>query len=208
MLVVEQMGELSSTWFIHSALYRLNDELQVKDSCIIREINLIKTGALVNRLSQNDFIFHGGTSVYLYQSETFPGERYIPTETVLRDTLYRFEDNRLVSKLKLKFRNDGIDRGGNLFIDLHIIYHSSRYIFARYENKLNNTVYDFCYDTKTGKGYNIRDGYKDDIHHIEQPVHIHPLSINSDYFYYWHTHIKPDDLEEPNPTIYIGKLKN
>jgi len=27
------------------------------------------------------------------------------------------------------------------------------------------------------------------------------------FFYYWHTHMDADSLEEPNPTLYIGKLK-
>ena len=209
LLLVEQIGTLESKWFIHSALYRLNDEFQVKDSCIIRKINMEKSNVFVNKLSQNDFIFHGGKSVYLYKGETFPRDNsYTPSEIVLRDTLYRFKDNLLVPELKLKFRNNGIDRGGNLFIDLHIIYRSSRYIFARYENKLNSTIYDFCYDTKTGKSYNMQDGYTDDIHHIEKRVKIHPLSTNSEYFYYWYTHMNPNDREEPNPTLYICKLKN
>ena len=36
---------------------------------------------------------------------------------------------------------------------------------------------------------------------------IHPLVTDSEIFYYWHTHMKPEDKEEPNPTLYIIKLK-
>ena len=36
---------------------------------------------------------------------------------------------------------------------------------------------------------------------------LRPMSNNTKLFYYLHTHIKPDALEEPNPTLYIGKLK-
>ena len=67
--------------------------------------------------------------------------------------------------------------------------------------------YYFCYDTKTGKGYNMLDGYSDDINRIEKPIAIRPLSTDSEMFYYLHTNMKPDDREEPNPTLYIGKLK-
>ena len=51
----------------------------------------------------------------------------------------------------------------------------------------------------------LADNFLDDIHQIETRVNIRPC--NTENFYYLHTHIKPDDLEEPNPTLYIGKLK-
>jgi len=53
----------------------------------------------------------------------------------------------------------------------------------------------------------MQDGYTDDIHHIEKRVSIRPLNSNAELFYYRHTHMNPDDLDEPNPTLYIGKLK-
>ena len=51
------------------------------------------------------------------------------------------------------------------------------------------------------------DGYTDDINGIEKRVRISPLVTDSEIFYYWHTHMKPEDKEEPNPTLYIIKLK-
>jgi hypothetical protein len=51
------------------------------------------------------------------------------------------------------------------------------------------------------------DGYTDDINPIGDPVHIRPFSVDTERFYYWHTNMKPGDIEEPNPTLYIGKLK-
>lgn len=67
--------------------------------------------------------------------------------------------------------------------------------------------YLFCYDTKTGKGYNMQGGYTDDIKQIEKRVYIRPFNLDTERFYYLHTTMKPGDLEEPNPTLYIGKLK-
>ena len=87
------------------------------------------------------------------------------------------------------------------------MYRSDRYIFAVYGNLLNNTYHWFCHDTKTGKGYNMENGYTDDINKIDKPVKIRPLISDTEMFYYWHTNMKPDDLEEPNPTLYIGTLK-
>jgi hypothetical protein len=52
-----------------------------------------------------------------------------------------------------------------------------------------------------------RGKYIDDIHQIEDPVRIHPFNLDTEMFYYLHTHMKSDNLEEPNPTLYIGKLK-
>jgi hypothetical protein len=122
--------------------------------------------------------------------------------------LHRFENNRLIPELKLKFKNDGIDGSGNKFINLNKIYRSSRYVFSVYNHvQKDYNRYFFCYDTKTGKGYHMQDGYTDDIHQIEGRVRIRPFISDTEMFYYLHTHIGPDDLEEPNPTLYIGRLK-
>ena len=76
-----------------------------------------------------------------------------------------------------------------------------------YNTVKNYHFNEVVYDTKTGKGYNMKIGYMDDIHQLEYPKIIRPFHINPEMFYYWHTHMKPGDLEEPNPTLYIGKLK-
>ena len=193
-------------------LYRMNDNFQVSDSIIHRDNYFDKN--YHNSFNFSDFIVKRSASIYLYFPEVY-AKFMAPDIKVLRDTLYRLEDNQFVPELKLKFRNDGIDRYGDKIIDLYNLYRSSRYIFANYEYNPNNRVqiteqptrYYFCYDTKTGKGYNMQDGYTDDINGIEKRVSIRPLSTDSEYFYYWYTHMKPNDLEEPNPTLYIGKLK-
>ena len=193
-------------------LYRMNENLQITDSIICWE----------NYYERNyhgmsyfwDYIVKIKSSIYVYLSEAYP-KWNAPNVKVLRDTLYRLEDNKLVPELKLKFKNDGFDGLGDKIIDLYNIFRSSRYIFAIYQINPNNRTnqhektyrYHFCYDTKTGKGYNMLDGYTDDINGIEKRVSIHPLHTDSEIFYYWHTNMKPDDREEPNPTLYIIKLK-
>ena len=195
--------------FVSSMIYRLNDNFQITDSFTVRN-NYYEGGQVHQKPKYR--IFKGGTSVYMYYSELYrilslPGVSLrAPAEVVLRDTLYRFEKNLFVPDLKLKFKNDGISNG-HKFIDLFYIYRSSRYVFSNYQNNLNENKYYFCYDTKTGKGYNMQDGYTDDINGIDKPVKIWPSKYDTEMFYYLHTHINPDDLEEPNPTLYIGKLK-
>ena len=52
----------------------------------------------------------------------------------------------------------------------------------------------------------MKDGYKDDIYTGEN-VKIRPLNSDANQFYFLHTEISDTDLEEPNPTLYIGRLK-
>ena len=192
-------------------VFRMNDILQVTDSIICWEKYYgVGFHAEISPLR----IVKNGTSVYVYPKEVY-AKWYAPNVKVLRDTLYRLEDNQLIPELKLKFRNDGFDGYGDKIIDLHNLYRSSRYIFAHYKYNPNNRErnseqmkkYYFCYDTKTGRGYNMLDGYLDDIHGIKERITIRPLSTDSEYFYYWYTHMNPNDREEPNPVLYIGKLK-
>ena len=195
--------------FVSSMIYRLNDDFQITDSFTVRN-NYYEGGQVYQKPKYR--ILKGNTSVYMYYSELYrilslPGVSLrAPAEVVLRDTLYRFEKNLFVPDLKLKFKNDGISNG-HKFIDLFYIYRSSRYVFSNYQNNLNENKYYFCYDTKTGKGYNMQDGFTDDINGIDKPVKIRPFSHDTEMFYYLHTNMNPGDLEEPNPTLYIGKLK-
>ena len=195
-----------------SLLYHSNNELQITDSVLIRK-NYFAQTSRTNEFNRN-FILSCNSTIYIYSPEIIPNMSSLPvsfltdlTEVVVRDTLYRFENNHLIPELKLKFKNDGIKVDGNQFINIFSIYRSSRYIFSYYLNTLNNNLYHFCYDTKTGQGYNMQDGYTDDTNNIEKLIDIHPFKFDMETFYYWHTHMNPDDLEEPNPTIYIGTLK-
>ena len=115
--------------------------------------------------------------------------------------------------MKLKFKRNGRDFDGDKNVQLYKIYRSLRYIFAIYLTALDEeSRFLFCYDTKTGISYNSLK-YKDDLNNIEEmvmgrpPRPIRPVSNNTELFYYFHTHMKSNDLEEPNPTLYIGKLK-
>jgi hypothetical protein len=184
----------------------LNDDFQVVDSCTIRDLSLDGFSGTTLRWS-NDFILKGSESVYVYYGDFFYefGVDNL-VEKILRDTLYRFENNQLIPELRLKFKNNG------KFINLYNIYRSSRYIFTVYRNDNHKGfICFFCYDTKTGKGYNTKaqdgNGYTDDINQIEKPVRIRPFNLNTEMFYYLHTNMNPDNFEEPNPTLYIGKLK-
>ena len=183
----------------HSALFWLSDSFQVIDSCTIMDLFL---GDLTNGQSHrySDFILKGSKTTYLYYGDFY--NRYNFEERFLCDTLYRVENSQLIPELKLKFKNDGVSK----FIEICNIYRSSRYIFAVYYNYIRKDFFIFCYDIKTGKGYNIQDGFSDDINQIF-PARIRPFKLDTEMFYYLHTNMNPNDLEEPNPTLYIGRLK-
>jgi len=184
--------------------YQFNNELQIIDTFTIRKIYFDQIGVYSSPFQ--DHILYNNSTVYLYCPDLYVDSQN-PAETVLRDTLYRIEECRLIPELKLKFKNNGI-MSGKKIIHLLNIYQSSRYIFAVYDKGEFGNLFHFCYDTKTGKGYNMKDGYTDDINKIEKRItRIHPLNTNPEMLYYWDTHIKPDDREEPNPTFYVIKLK-
>ena len=203
LILVNKFSNDNNGIFLHPTLYRLNDDLRVVDSCTIMNLHL-GDGYRNSIHSHSDFILKGSKSFFVYYGDfTWRlGNNLI--EKNFSDTLYRFESNHPIPELKLKFKNEGVSK----FIDLYNVYRSSRYIFAIYRNDNNRkSIYFFCYDTKIGKGYNMQGGFTDDIHQIEEPVVIRPFNLDTEMFYYLHTHMKPDDLEEPNPTLYIGKLK-
>jgi len=205
LIIVENVDMKDSKGaFQHSVVLKMNNNLQIIDSCAIRDTYFQQTTKYSHAF--HDFIFLGNENIQLYYSDIY-SNRQNPLEIVLRDTLYLMKNNHLIPEIKLKFKNDGIDGYGNKFIHLYNIYRSSRYVFAFYRNDYRPGLYNFCYDLQTGKGYNIKDGYTDDIYKIQRPLRILPFNLDTEFFYYLHTNIHDYDLVEPNPTLYIGKLK-
>jgi len=213
LVIVWSMGnEDENGIFDLAELYQLNDDLQIIESRTIMKFNATSKFTASN---SKDYILISDSTVYLYYpfSTALPPNpelkrRIKQLKSALRDTLYRFENDQFVPELQVKFRKNGIDGEGYMFIDLHNVYRSSRYVFAEYYNyAVDYDYYLFYYDTKTRKGYRVLNNrYTDDINQIER-VKIRPFTTNPEMFYYWYTHMKPDDLEEPNPTLYIGTLK-
>ena len=204
---IEHVGKIDEgKCFKSSVIFRLNDDYNVIDSFSVRKTYLDKMYGSILYASDHILIFD--STIYMYFPElTRFSKGDIPQKLTLQDTLFRLDKNQLIPELKLKFKNDGIDGSGIRFIYLFNIYRSSRYVFASYENQNDDRHYSFCYDTKTGKGHNMQDGYTDDFNKIEKRVKIRPLKSDTEMFYYLHTNMKPDDREEPNPTLYVGRLK-
>ena len=200
LLLVRKFVQTNKGTYSRSELLHLNDALQITDSCTLADLYFEKIpgGGYSHRYS--DFIIKGSKYTQVYYGDFY--NRYHGEERFLCDTLYRFEKRKFIPELKLKFKNDGVFK----FIKICNIYRSSRYVFTVFFNYSRRDFYISCYDTKTEKGYIVQDGFIDDINQIS-PARIRPFKLDSEIYYYLHTNMKPDDLEEPNPTLYIGKLK-
>ena len=183
-------------------IYKLNRDLQLKDSIGVRTVCLDNPGFWFNPYI--DYITYTNKDTYFYFPE-------MNIEPFVRDTLYMLENNQLVPQLRLKFKNEGVATDGMKFVYLFNIYQASRFIFAVYTDTRDGKqdIHQFCYDTKLQKGYDMKDGFVDDIHNVEERVKIRPLNSDVEMFYYLHTNMNDvsDNGEEPNPTLYIGKLK-
>ena len=220
-IIEKQNEENENLKCFHSIIYKVNNELQFVDSCFVRD----EYWGISRGYGSNYFLTCNSSAVYLYYHDLFSlitniapslSQHKKPDKRVLLDTLYRFEGNQLIPELKLKLKRNGKDYDGSKNIQISNIYRSSRYIFVMYSFVLdfnNSSLFIFCYDTKTGISYNSTK-YKDDFNNIEKEIlnerqyrPIRPICNDTELLYYVHTHMNSEDLEEPNPTLYIGKLK-
>ena len=180
-----------------SILYRMNNDWQITDSVSIWQFQANQNRPFF--LDMKDFISNYDKNTYLYYHEF--------TSESMFDTLYYLNGFQLEPHLKLEFnkRLNISDKGLKTIMIINI-FRNSRFVFSNYliENK---TYHCFCYDTKTGKGYNMKDGYTDDINKISDRVNIRLHNSDAGKFYYLYTHMEDTDLEEPNPTLYIGTFK-
>ena len=136
-----------------------------------------------------------GTQTFVYYPVLTP-------EPIVRDTLYELRNNKLIPYMKLRFSDDGtVDSHNNNTKSLYNVWKSGMYIFANYSKK---DQFLFIYNQKTGHGANMKDGIEDDIYNNGK-ILIAPLQDS--YFYYQFNPETLDDNIEPNPDIYIGKLK-
>ena len=179
------------------SLFVINDDLLKTDSILVRQIDLSQFE--VGYQPAYEYLTREGDNTYLYYNIIVPNH-------IVSDTLYQINNDHLTPYLNIHFKNRGLNSEEKKDVNIDNIYRSSRYVFTPYYYNPRNQRYFFCHDMKTGESYNMKDGFTDDIHTGEKVV-IQPLHNDTNKFYYLHTNIKDDDIDEPNPTLYIGKLK-
>ena len=177
-------------------LYSIEGEnLSITDTLMLTQFRSVYSAATMS----NDFILNDGSNICLFYTD-------FASRTIVFDTMYCINKHFHVTPyLKLNLTNEGYSITGDKDIYMFNIYKSSRFVFAHYRNK--NIYSYFCYDTKTEKGYNMENGYIDDIHTMRKNVRIRPFDSDANKFYYSFTNINESDNDEPNPTLYVGTLK-
>lgn len=185
--------------YFGSSLYETDSNLQVTDSIELKKV--LNPRIIWSQHWYADHITQDSDKTYLYEFEFNP-------EPSLRDTLFQLKDKKRYPHLRLNFHTNGVDENGERTLYLLNIFRSSRYIFAIYGQAITNEYFRFCYDTQTGKGHVMKDGFTDDIRHLGTIVDIRPFTHNTEMFYYLVTDIDDNpNKEEPNPTLYVGTLK-
>ena len=183
-----------------TVLYTIDSNMLRTDSLVVRKLPSI----VFRNNPKKDFINNDGINSYLYFPDNVPPELFATSPyPFVPDTLYQLKNMELIPYLQIK----GLVSAGNRKnVLINNIYKSFRYVFCTYSFYGETTVKQFCYDLRTGKSFDNEDGFVDDIHTREKVI-IRPFWFDSNMFYYLHTSMKPDDIKEPNPTLYIGRLK-
>ena len=179
-----------------SYLYTIGNNLSISDSLEIHKIQTEHYGAAG---FNTDYMCSDGENTYLYFGD-------VTANPLVLDTLYQLINNQLIPYLNLRFNNKGINIAGEKEVTILYLYKSSRYVFCRFANNIMEKTYCFYYDIKTGQGYKSIGVFNDDIH-TKEIVRIRPFDSYSNMFYYLYTNIDDTAKEEPNPTLYVGKLK-
>ena len=165
----------------------------------------------VDTLMVNKVILHGtiGTSVPNLeimsqddQNNVFVYCPYFAYEPLVRDTLYVLDKNRLKPYAKLKFSDENSSHKKNI----NSILRTSNLLIAEFFRISEKEKQYFCYDFRSKTGKTMTGGFLDDVHDTGlAEIRL----LNNRYFYFWK---EAEDLspseEEPNPTLYIGKLKD
>lgn len=193
-------GEKREDGMFHNSvrLYKMDKDLQITDSLNILDVELIRDMWVTS--TNNNYISATGDNMYLY----YPTSVY---DSKIRDALYQIKDNQLIPVVQLKLNGELFSGEGMKVRFIYNIYRSSRFIFSHHRHRNDEKRSYFYYDTQTGKSYNTKGGYTDDLHTGEK-IQIRPIDSNAEQFYYLYTNDPDEDTdEEPNPTLYIGTLK-
>lgn len=166
--------------------YKTNKDLQITDSLTVQQEERdkrLKFSAVPTVAEPLSIV---GDQVYFHRPK-------FASEPRSCDTLYEIRNKALIPSIIVCFE------GEEKYIP-NYIFRNSHFVCMHYSKK------HFCYDLRTGKGYNLKNGYTDDLYSGAK-VMIRSFPHDSERFYYLHTNIKDTDKDEPNPTLYIGRFK-
>lgn len=200
--------------------YLFNQQLQNTDSILVREIMLDSEEIAIGG---NEYFISDLTSgVYLYCP-------VLVTEPMLRDTLYKLNGLTVQPIMKLDFSDilsveEGVKR--SMFtmtpqaydeatlrvrnMTIHNIFRTERFIFSEYHYL--DKPYFFCYDLFNQKGYNMTEGFTDDLFGTGMTVNLIPLNLRNGEFCFVKNGYELEGIieganENSNPVIFFIKTK-
>jgi len=205
-----------------SKIYRYNDEFNIIDSLIIRKFLLSEDLPLIGIWPWPYYISDIKSGTYAYYVTSIP-------EPVLRDTLYKLEENVLVPAIKTDFSkvlsvDKNIDfikliKSGSMTPDdqlkirnvrLNNIYRTERYVFVEYTYEGQNNY--GCYDLKEKIDYASHWGFADDLFGTDSVATFRPLDLRNNTFYFYKDGYEVEGIidgitENSNPVLFMMKTK-
>lgn len=184
-------------------LYRMDKNLNITDSLLLRTVVLNnRMGGAVYDL----FPFSETTAgMYFYYPVLLP-------EPMLRDTLYKIEENVLTPSIRLDLGMPYTFSVQNMQRNILIfkIFRTDRYFFAQY--LVPQTGGFFCYDLDEQQSYTMGAGFTDDYFNTGI-IQIQPLNTAQNEIYYTRDGYQLVGIiegisESSNPVVIIVKLKD
>jgi len=189
------IGQANNKFKNEAKLYKVGSNLSIKDSLVVKSIELKKQTGSFNPGAQ--YISDLGEDQYLYYPTLIK-------ESIIRDTLYRINNSKLGPFLKLNFK-----RKKNKHLLFKNVFRSKSFLFSEYN--YNRKQYFFCYDFNTQKQMNMKNGFDDDILKTGS-AKLLPLDIKSGLMYFVKDAYQVSEIiegveENDNPVFMVVKLK-
>jgi hypothetical protein len=199
-------------------LYRLDNRFNIVDSTLIHEIFLNRQIFSFGGISNYFSILKSGKYCYIPVTSAEP---------LLRDTLYKFEGNRIIPVIKLDFSEiltTQKDIYGNIDFKEYVekyekrirsmmlteIYRTNQFVFAKYW--YGEKQFYFCYDLKGNKRYNMQDGFTDDLFGTKGVTELIPINLDKGEFCFVKYGYELEGIidginESSNPVVFFVKTK-
>ena len=200
--------------------YKYDDKLQIIDS-------------MAKSQNKNNWrVFIGGIPTYCFsslKSELYMYSPVLVPEAVLRDTFYVIRNSEKIPIMKLDFSKI-LSTDDNVKIDsktmtpqavreaeyrirsvtISNIYRTNQFVFTEYSYLGRPFV--FYYDLLLKKGYNIPEGFTDNLYGIGKPVQLLPLDLQYGDFCFIKNGYEVEGIvdgvgENSNPVIFFVKTK-
>lgn len=180
-----------------TTLYRFSSRLQILDSvffqCVTQDRDLFSTSGKEMNFSIN------GYNLFLYKAILTGTFQYIP------DTLYRWENGKILPFLRLDFGRVEVIRGMKNMRIVNI-FRTRRFLFCNYLNLWNDDFW-CCYDFQRQVCMHSSKKFRDDLLNFGE-VELFPLDLDRGLMYFVKQSYELEGMtENDNPVLYIVELK-